>query len=88
MCWFSHNDGQDQGNTPEYNCDLCNKVFKGRFEFIKHRKLEHRPAVTKCRHALYRTCMFFYDKCWFVHETDKNDQEVFVRLFNMMEKIT
>ena len=68
MCWFSHNEGQDQGNTPEYKCDLCNKVLKGRFDFMKHRKLEHRPAVAKCKHALYGTCMFGEDKCWFLHE--------------------
>ena len=94
MCWFSHNDGQDQGNTPEYKCDLCNKVLKGRFDFMRHRKLEHRPAVTKCGHALYGTCMFGEDKCWFVHEAEKsekiiqNNQEVFEKLFNMMEKMT
>ena len=69
-------------------------MFKGRFDFMKHRKLEHRPAVTKCRHALYGTCMFGEDKCWFVHENDKNEkiiqnnQEVFEKLFNMMEKMT
>ena len=64
MCWFSHNEGQDQGNTPEYKCDLCNKVIKGRFDFIKHRKLEQ--AVPKC--------MFGEDNCGFLHETDKNEK--------------
>ena len=94
MCWFSHSEEKDPGNTTEYNCDLCNKVFTGRFDFMKHRKQEHKPAVMKCRHALYGTCMFGEDKCWFVHETDKNEkmiqnnQEVFERLFNMMEKMT
>jgi hypothetical protein len=92
MCWFSHDEGLVQGNKPEYNCDLCNKVFKGRFDFMKHRKLENRPKVTTFRHALYGTCMFGEDKCCFVHETDKNEkiiqnnQEVFEKLFNMKEK--
>ena len=58
MCWFSHGEVQDHETIPHYNCDLCNNVFKGRFDFIKHRKTEHRPAVSKCRHALYGTCMF------------------------------
>ena len=76
MCWFSHNEGQGQRNTPEYNCDLCNKVFKGRFELMKHRKLEHRPSVTTCRHALYGACMFGEDRCWCVHETNTNDKMI------------
>ena len=42
-CTFS--EGKDQGNTTEYKCDLCNKQFKGRFDFMKHRNLEHRQAV-------------------------------------------
>jgi hypothetical protein len=61
---------------------------------MKHRKLDHRPSVTKCRHALYGACMFGDDRCWFVHETETNDkmiqnnQEVFEKLFQMMEKMT
>ena len=94
MCWFSHNEEQDPGNTPEYECDLCSNTFKGRFDFMKHRKLEHRPVIPKCRHASYGTCMFGEDNCWFVHEAYKdeknnqNNQEMFERLFKMMEKMT
>ena len=59
---------QHQQNT--YKCDLSNIEFKGRLDFMKHRKIEHRQAVTICRYALYGTCMFGYDNCWFVHETE------------------
>ena len=58
---------------------------------MKHRKTEHMLFVPLCRHAIYGLCMFSDETCWFVHDTDKEikyNQEVFDKLFGMIEKMS
>ena len=100
-CWFDHSENLKACDKTDFNCTSCDKVFKGRSEFMKHRKIEHSLLVPLCRDKIKGSCMYSDETCWFVHdsenvmpEEDKNEkvinynQEVFDKLFGMIEKIT
>ena len=54
--------------------------------------------VTQCRNADNGTCRYGHELCWFEHESNERmshnerrinyNQEVFEKIFSMMEKIT
>ena len=100
-CWFFHGTDLQACEGPNFNCSFCDKIFTKRSEVMKHRKTEHRLFVPLCRHAMYGACIFSEETCWFVHdgekvrnESENNDkiikynQEVFDKLFGMIEKMT
>ena len=100
-CWFAHTESDITCSTNKYQCNLCDRNFDRKSGFMKHRKSEHETSVTPCVHANRGKCIFGKDNCWFLHdkqevfiETDKTDkiiqynQDVFDKLFGMMEKIT
>ena len=102
QCWYSHENDPSK-LVPEYRCQHCEIVFRFRFEFMQHRKQHHLETVPICRDTLSGTCQFGTVKCWFIHdetesskenrntEYPKNDnlnQEVIVKMFNMMENFT
>jgi hypothetical protein len=85
----------------EYKSRICEKVFKAKAEFMKHRRHEHVERVPVCRDALNGTCQFGNIKCWFNHEDIENfngnenmkngnnfNQEVIDKIFDMMENFT
>ena len=100
-CWFNHSENPKACDTIDFNCTLCDKLFKRRAEFMKHRKINHRTNVSLCRDKMHGSCRYSGETCWFLHDSEKvmpeeenNDkqinynQEVFDKLFVMIEKIT
>ena len=87
-----------QPEPVEIKCIWCDEVFKAHFEFLKHKKQHHRQYVQQCRNADNGTCRYGIELCWFEHESNERmsenersinyNQEVFEKIFNMMEKIT
>ena len=99
-CWHSHKN-ETSKSLPEYWCRICAKVFKVRFDFMKHRKEKHIEMIPICRDADNGTCQFGKENCWFNHNdietskenenfenTHKINQEVIDKIFDMMEKCT
>ena len=100
-CWFVHAECGNTFATDEHECNICDTTFDNKSEYMKHRKLKHETNVTPCIHAMTSKCIFGKEKCWFLHdkqevlvEAEKTEkiiqynQDVFDKLFNMMEKIT
>ena len=99
-CWYSHKINSRKRLT-EYKCNICEKIFKLKSEFMKHRRNEHIESVPLCRDEKNGTCHFGKLKCWFIHEDVENlnengmlengnnvNQEVVDKIFNMMENFT
>ena len=94
-CWYSHKNNSRK-TLAEYKCKICEKVFKVKSEFMKHRRNEHIESVPLCRDASNGTCHFGNMKCWFNHEDVENlnengnnvNQEVVDKIFDMMENFT
>jgi hypothetical protein len=98
LCWFNH---EKISNNPlkaatDLNCKICNKSFKIRSEFMRHRKHDHSETVPPCTNIQNGTCIFGPIKCWFRHtetvidtaNTNLNleDQTLTEKLFVLMEK--
>ena len=50
-----------------FKCNSCDKEFKLRLDFLRHRKKEHEHVVPKCRNEPSKSCKFGDLKCWFNH---------------------
>jgi hypothetical protein len=95
-CWFLHKDKDKSADVVQYECNLCNEVFQGKSQFMKHRKSKHNSDIEKCSYASGGVCKFGADKCWYSHNNNENyayqdksnNQEIFDKLFQMMEKMT
>ena len=68
-CWFSHKSTISNIDTYMWNfkCTDCDKHFGNKFEFMHHRKEDHRESVPLCKKGTYGTCWFGPKKCWFTH---------------------
>ena len=55
---------------------------------MTHKKQSHIKSISVCREALNGTCRFGKINCWYNHENVNENEEVFVKLFDMMEKFT
>ena len=58
-CWSIHGENLLACEKLDFNCTSCGKLFKGRFDFMKHRNIEHRNAI-------HGACSFSDQTCWFV----------------------
>ena len=96
-CWFNHA-SIDQEPT-EIQCNKCEQVFITPSEFHLHKKQKHKQFLPTCRNAYNDKCRYGVQLCWFNHELrddgveepEKNakyHQEVFDKLFVMIEKIS
>ena len=94
-CWFKH----DDISLPVYNCNLCDKTFRTKSEFMKHKKNDHAENVAKCENNKDGTCRFSSTSCWFHHENDQNkskilsdsnmeNSSIIKRLMDMVENYT
>ena len=99
-CWYSHSKTKPKITT--FKCSLCEKEFKNRADFMHHKKNDHSKNIPICREALNGTCRFGKMNCWYNHENENvtengnenvnengnGNEEVFDKLFDMMEKFT
>ena len=93
LCWFSHVQREDNSESKEVNCNICNKTFNTFNNYRHHKKQEHRETVRQCNQNKNKDCKFGDLNCWFHHENDtnlykKDNQEVTEKMFSMMEKFT
>ena len=58
------------------NCNLWGKVFTTRSSLLDHRKKEHGQAVQKCKNANNGVCIFGNEKCWFIHDNMKSNENM------------
>ena len=98
LCWFSH-DASKRIILPEFTCNLCDKKFKIKSQFMKHRKEENFKSVQNCRDDKSGNCQHGPYSCWFIHDgisENKNmakenvieNSEIIKKLFEMMEVFT
>ena len=67
-CWYVHNDElENVKNAGMFKCNLCDDTFKGRYNFLSHRKNVHIENVTVCPKFLQKECKRSPDDCWFEH---------------------
>lgn len=66
-CWWRHAKEQEK-NSENSDCYICNKAFKSRAEMMMHRKKNHPNVVRKCEMFLTNSCRYREGSCWFVHE--------------------
>jgi hypothetical protein len=52
----------------EIVCNICNKTFEGRWNFMNHRRDNH-PIVKKCINNQDGKCKFGAGSCWYNHGT-------------------
>ena len=74
-CWYVHSKKTDNGEdtSDQFRCDLCDTEFKGRSNFMNHRKLQHLQFVPSCEKFNTKQCPRSNEKCWFEHRiSDKN----------------
>ena len=91
LCWFWHTDAAFGPQTlTVFKCNLSEKSFDNKREFMVHRKNEHTASVRVCRDSKNVCCQFCSEKCWFVHENEEGkdvvqNPDMMQRLLNMIE---
>ena len=56
LCWFIHKIDRQIQEATELKCKHCEKTFKTRSTFMKHRKSEHSESVPACKNVLNGAC--------------------------------
>ena len=95
-CWFNHFISDVEQEPIVIKCSWCDEVFKTQSDFLKHKKRNHKQFVPKCRNSYNGKCRYGDELCWFEHESSEGEkektnvymQEVFEKIFGMIEKIT
>ena len=101
-CWYSHKINNENKTKPltKYTCNLCDKVFKSKSEFMTHRKQNHNNLVKRCLNDRNSICTFGHETCWYNHSEDLSRQfydndnineessEITQKIIQMMEKFS
>ena len=67
-CWYVHEDKDDQGlSLDAFNCNLCDETFKGRDNFMVHKKKMHPLSIPACDKFKSKMCQRNAESCWFEH---------------------
>ena len=67
-CWYVHEEKSNNESIFEsFKCDLCKNNFKGRTNFMKHKKLIHPEYVSSCEKFRTGNCKRSEKDCWFLH---------------------
>merc|ERR1712240_661671 len=64
-CWFIHD--TEVKDPIEFKCKSCDKIFKTKSEYLKHKKSYHTEMVTSCKRYVKGNCMYDDHTCWFIH---------------------
>ena len=72
-CWYVHNEVSKPEETfDNFKCDLCKKDYKGRANFMRHKKLIHSEFVPSCEKFSVGKCTRGEKECWFEHKAIQN----------------
>ena len=98
-CWFSHE--KEEKDPIEFKCKSCEKNFKTKSEYLKHKKSYHTEMVPSCKRYVEGNCIYDDHTCWFIHHKTDNmnkndgnernideDRIIVKRLIEMVEKLT
>ena len=77
---------------------MCENILKTFADFLKYKREKHIDLVQTCRNAVIGNCSYGKNLCYFKHESSEElgelektknyNQEVFDKIFAMMDKIT
>ena len=93
-CYFESDDCWCAHTKPSVmlRCTFCEKEFPIKSELMRHRKKEHSSKIKLCFKSVNGECLY-QNNCWYKHEenqdhTENQNQELFNKIFDMMEKFT
>ena len=74
-CWYVHEEILNAENSSDnFKCDLCAKEYKGRANFMRHKKLLHIQFVPHCEQFSLGNCSRGEKECWFVHRESRTNE--------------
>ena len=74
ICWFRHNlEEKDKILSKEYECRFCGKTIQTKYNFMKHRKENHRSSVKMWSNLESGKCKFG-DNCWYKHTNEMENK--------------
>ena len=73
-CWYLHGEisSKPEDTFDNFKCDLCEKAYKGRTTFMRHKKLIHPQSVPYCEKFSVGKCSRGEKECWFDHRESTN----------------
>ena len=77
-CWYRHESKtklQDE-HRMEYPCKECDKKFEKQMDLMKHKKMEHKKLISKCRNFAQGRCELKDNACWFLHDEEEMEVDV------------
>ena len=73
-CWYVHEETLNaEDSLDNFKCDLCAKEYKGRANFMRHKKLLHLQFVPQCEQFSAGKCSRGEKECWFVHKESRKN---------------
>ena len=70
-CWYVHEEKpSNESSFDNFKCNLCDSNYKGRTNFMKHKKLLHPEYVSSCGKLSTGNCKRNDNDCWFSHKTE------------------
>ena len=70
-CWYVHGE-ENEDTIDNFKCDLCSNTFKGRTNFMNHKKLLHPEYIPPCEKFRANNCPRSNKECWFEHKIVEN----------------
>ena len=86
-CWFLHT-----RNSEIFKCNICDKTFFEKSQFMKHRKTKHPEMVKTCKNY---ECIYD-NECWFRHDFEdikednikaNENEKLIEKLVTLVEKL-
>ena len=70
--WYVHGE-ENEESLDNFKGDLCSNTFKGRTNFMNHKKLLHPQYVPPCEKFRANKCSRSNKECWFEHKIVKDN---------------
>ena len=72
-CWYVHGQRvEDNDMLDKFKCNVCEREYKGRDNFMKHRKQQHPDHVPSCEKFRTNRCERNNNECWYEHNNSEN----------------
>ena len=72
-CWYVHDETSNAEDSFEnFKCELCANGFKGRNNYMMHKKFYHPLSVPQCESFKQGKCPKGGNECWFEHNFSEN----------------
>ena len=81
-CWYVHDEKMEVDPTPaseenlfNFKCNMCEKIFRDKSNFMKHIKMQHTGSTQTCQKFAKGLCERNASDCWYVHQSEQNKQK-------------